>query len=133
MRRLIIGFGGLCAVLIGSCSAPITPPQRAAEKFLDAYYVNIDLTAAAALTEGYAASKVEEGQLLTAGQAIDASTQRPSILYKLMKQEDVGPDETNLLYELSITPPKASKFTKKSYIKVRRSNDQWKVALFREL
>src|SRR5437867_3359855 len=73
----------LASVVLGCRPDPSTP-RGTAERFLDAHFVHIDLPAALEFTAGLARHKVEDEIRLVAGQAIDETTRKPSVHYRLL-------------------------------------------------
>jgi hypothetical protein len=85
--------------------------------------------------KGYAVSvalaKVNEEIRLTAGQKIDASTQKPRVNYKLLEKNE-NDKRATYLYEGKIQSDDGSSFTRKWLITARKENTQWRVSNFTE-
>jgi len=103
-----------------------------ARRFVDAYYVRMDLRAAHNFCTGLAAHKVAEELRLTQGQAIDASTRQPRIRYKLREQRESGEGQVNFLFEGSIEVEDAGTDKRTWLVAMRRAGDSWKVSNFVE-
>ena len=118
-------------VALPACSKPGSVPRSAAEAFLDAHYVRIDLTAAETLASGLARDKVEKEIALTKGQEINRETLQPRVTYKLQRA-----DETKTVgqyaYELTIRAPGADPFHKLVTVTVRSLDGAWSVTNYSE-
>src|SRR4051812_5877947 len=75
----------LVALTVAGCRPDPRTARGTAESFLDAHYVRIDLPSALPFTTGLARHKVESEIELVQGQAIDATTRKPSVHYKLLE------------------------------------------------
>ena len=69
------------------CGRDLGTAQGVADEFVDQHYVNFDLQKAKAYAVSLALDKVNEEIRLTAGQKIDASTQKPKINYRLLEKK----------------------------------------------
>ena len=81
---------GAPAVGMAACRADPASPRGAAERFLDAHYVHIDLPAALPFTSGLARQKVESEIALVQGVTIDESTRKPTVHYTLLEEHPDG-------------------------------------------
>jgi hypothetical protein len=122
-------------LLLAAAELACRPDTRtalgAAERFVDEYYVRIDLAAAKPLCVGLASKKLENEARLVAGQVIDESTRKPLIRYRLIdrKEED---DHPSFVFEGRIHVEGADTFTRKWLITTRREGEVWKVSNFEE-
>ena len=82
-----LSSAALLALALVACHPDERTAQGIAERFVDQYYVQINLAGAKPLCAGLATKKLEEEERLTAGQAIDESTHKPMIRYKLLDDE----------------------------------------------
>jgi len=126
----------LVAILIllfssAGCGRDLSTPQGVAEEFVDHHYVAIDLQKAKTLAVSVALSKVNEEIRLTAGQVIDASTQKPRVNYRLLEKKE-GSDRASYLYEGTIRSDDGTSFVRKWLITTRKEGDQWRVSNFTE-
>jgi hypothetical protein len=119
------------AALLASCGRDLGTAQGVVEEFVDQHYVHFDLQKAKAYTVGLASNKVNEEIRLTAGQAIDASTQKPRINYKLLDKKE-NEKRASFLYEGTIQSDDGSSFTRKWLIAARKEGNQWRVSNFTE-
>lgn len=120
-------------LLLAACRPDATTPQGTAERFLDAHYVHIDLPGALAYTSGLARRKVEDEMRLVAGQAIDESTRKPTVHYRLLEELPDGDDAVNFLYLGSIRVEDADSFERRWMVTVRREAEGWRVTNYQEL
>ncbi|HEY3154465.1 MAG TPA: hypothetical protein VGK65_22590 [Candidatus Binatia bacterium] len=128
----MIGRTFLLLVLLGSaCGRDLTTAQGVAEEFVDHHYVAIDLQKAKTLAVSVALSKVNEEIRLTAGQRIDASTQKPRVHYALLEKKE-GDQRASFLYEGTIQSDDGTSFSRKWLITARKEGNQWRVSNFTE-
>jgi hypothetical protein len=119
------------AALLYSCGRDLGTAQGVVEEFVDQHYVHIHLQKAKTYTVSVALSKINEEIRLTAGQAIDASTRKPKINYKLLDKKE-NEKRATFLYEGTIHSDDGSSFTRKWLIAARKEGDQWRVSNFTE-
>ena len=118
---------------MAACRPDPASPRGAAERFLDAHYVAIDLAAALPLTTGLARSKVEHEQALVLGQDIDETTRKPQVWYRLLEERSIGDDGVQFLYRGTMHPEGAERFEHRWLVTVRRDSPGWVVSNFEEL
>ena len=121
----------LLAVLLGACGRDLRTAQGVAEEFVDQHYVQINLQKAKEYAVGLALEKINEELRLTAGQAIDASTRKPKINYRLVEKKE-GEGRASFLYEGTIRAEDAPDFTRRWLIVARKEGEQWRVSNFTE-
>jgi len=121
----------LLAVAAGACGRDLRTAQGVADEFVDHHYVHIDLQKAKEFTVGLAQAKINEEIRLTAGHKIDASTQKPTVNYKLLEKKD-GDKRASFLYEGTIRSDDGTSFTRKWLVTARKEGDQWRVSNFTE-
>jgi hypothetical protein len=128
----MIGRTFLLLALLGSaCGRDLTTAQGVAEEFVDHHYVAIDLQKAKTLAVSVALSKVNEEIRLTAGQRIDASTQKPRVHYALLEKKE-GDQRASFLYEGTIQSDDGTSFSRKWLITARKEGNQWRISNFTE-
>ena len=128
----MIGRTFLLLALLGSaCGRDLTTAQGVAEEFVDHHYVAIDLQKAKTLAVSVALSKVNEEIRLTAGQRIDASTQKPRVHYALLEKKE-GDQRASFLYEGTIQSDDGTSFSRKWLITARKEGNEWRVSNFTE-
>jgi hypothetical protein len=123
----------LVALLAGACSTG-DPARTAAERFVDAYYVEIDLPRARDAAVGLARAKVDdEMQLLSGQEGVDAAS-RPSVHYRFLEGQPAAAerDHRGFLFELTISMGPDSS-TRKTLVTVRQDGGQWRAANFQEM
>lgn len=113
------------------CGRDLDTAQGVAEEFVDQHYVHIDLQKAKSYTVSVALEKVNEEIRLTAGQKIDASTNKPKINYRLLEKRE-GDRRASFLYQGTIHTDDGTSFTRKWLITTRKESDQWRVSNFTE-
>jgi hypothetical protein len=134
MKKYCFKLGQVCLLLIlvaGACGRDLSTAQGVAEEFVDHHYVAIDLPKAKSLTVSVALSKINEEIRLTAGQTIDASTQKPRVNYTLLEKKE-GEQRSTFLYEGTIRSDDGTSFTRKWLISARKEGTQWRVSNFTE-
>ena len=134
MKRYCFKLGQFRLLLIlvaGACGRDLSTAQGVAEEFVDHHYVAIDLPKAKSLTVSVALSKINEEIRLTAGQTIDASTQKPRVNYTLLEKKE-GEQRSTFLYEGTIRSDDGTSFTRKWLITARKEGTQWRVSNFTE-
>ena len=119
------------SVFLNGCGRDLGTAQGVANEFVDQHYVNFDLQKAKAYAVSLALDKVNEEIRLTAGQKIDASTNKPRINYRLLEKKE-GERRASFLYEGTIQSDDGSSFTRKWLIATRKDSDQWRVSNFTE-
>jgi hypothetical protein len=119
------------ALMMIACSHDLGTAQGVAEEFVDQHYVRIDLPKAKQYATGLALQKLDEETRLTAGQAIDASTQKPKVSYRLIDKRE-GDNRASFLYEGTIQSDDGSSFTRKWLVAARKEGNQWRVSNFSE-
>jgi hypothetical protein len=118
-------------IFLYGCGRDLGTAQGVANEFVDQHYVNFDLQKAKDYAVSLALDKVNEEIRLTAGQKIDASTQKPKINYRLLEKKE-GERRASFLYEGTIQSNDGSSFTRKWLIAARKESDQWRVSNFTE-
>src|SRR5262245_29859351 len=118
-------------IFLNGCSRDLGTAQGVANEFVDQHYVNFDLQKAKAYAVSVALDKVNEEIRLTAGQKIDAATNKPKINYRLLEKKE-GERRASFLYEGTIQSDDGSAFTRKWLITTRKDADQWRVSNFTE-
>jgi transposase len=123
----------LCLVLaILGCSASESA-QRVADRFVQAYYVQIDQAQALDFTTGLARERLHQELQRVASLRRGTSLEqaRPQVSYTLARTQSEG-QQVLLVYDLTITPPQAKPILKKILIIMERLGEQWKVINFTE-
>jgi len=121
----------LIAAAAGACGRDLRTAQGVADEFVDHHYVHIDLQKAREFTVGLAQAKINEEIRLTAGHAIDASTRKPRVHYRLLEKKE-GELRASFLYEGTIQAEEAPEFKRRWLIMARKEGDRWLVSNFTE-
>ena len=105
----------------------------AAERFLDAAYVRIDLEAAREQCVGVARSKIDDMLRLVGDQKIDSSTHKPYVTYDLQETRQEGADRVAFVFLGKIRVGDADPFKRRWLVSTERQPDgTWKVSNFQE-
>jgi len=119
------------ASLLAACGRDLNTAQGVAEEFMDQHYVHIDLEKAKEYTAGLALQKINEEIRLTRGQAIDASTRKPRVHYRLLEKKE-GRERVSFIYEATIQAEDTPDFTRRLLITARKDGKEWRVSNFTE-
>ena len=137
--REVLGLGqlrgaiGVLALLTGACHSAPASPQAAAERFIDAYYIERDHPKALVVATARAAERVsEEAKLVSDGRAAGAgsSAVQPHVYYNLEKQTPRG-DQTELEVLLTIDSG-GVQLKKRVRLLVVQQGSEFKVGSFSE-
>jgi hypothetical protein len=114
-----------------ACS-PSSPSQQAAEKFMEAYYVQLNVPGALPLTEGLAKEKLQgQIQLLQGAGGPDPAQDKPQISYKLINHNAEDPHTATFVYEVRTNQKEVGK--RMVFVKVRHeAGDRWVITQFTE-
>jgi hypothetical protein len=126
-------FVGLAFWLLAvfACGHDLNTAQGTVEQFVDEHYVHIDIAKAKQYAAGLALEKLNEEIRLTAGQPIDASTNKPRVNYKMLEKRE-GDNRVSFLYEGTIQSDDGTSFTRKWLIAARKEGNEWRVSNFSE-
>ena len=122
----------LLLLLFPACQSDPHSVRGVAERFLDAHYVEINLQAAKPYCTGLALSRLEDEIRLTEGQAVDESTRKPRVHYRLIEEKPRGEKSVSFLYETTISVDGAGDFTKKVLLTMHQGEQGWRVANYSE-
>lgn len=121
-----------CLVLAAGCTSD-DPARAAAERFVDQYYVEIDLPGAREESVGLARAKVERELKLLEGVAPAEDALRPRIHYRFLEQQDPGRDRRGFVYELTISFDGGEQVQRRTLVTVREEEGAWHAVNFQEL
>lgn len=121
----------LWLLMAGACGRDLGTAQGTVEEFIDQHYVQIDIPKAKQYAAGLALEKLNEEIRLTAGQAIDASTHKPKVNYKIVEKRE-GDNRASFLYEGTIQSDDGTSFSRKWLIAARKEGNHWRVSNFTE-
>jgi hypothetical protein len=122
----------LLLALAPSCTSD-DPARAAAERFVDQYYVEIDLPGARDEAVGLARSKVEREIKLIQGQPPPEEALRPRIHYRFLEQQESERDRRGFLYELTISFDGGEQLQRRALVTVREEESGWHAVNFQEL
>jgi len=122
----------LLAITTAGCSQGNTP-EAVAERFMQAYYVQIDQGQALEFTGALARERLQQelravAPLRRSGSVAEA---RPEVRYTLSRTQPEG-RQVLLYYDLTITPRHVPPMLKKVLIITEQLGQQWKVINFTE-
>jgi hypothetical protein len=115
-----------------SCRPGADTAQGTAERFVDAHYVEINLAGAKEYCVGPARAKIEEEQRLTEGFAIDESTRKPHIGYRLLEKREEDSERVSFLFEGTIRVEDADSFKRRWLVTTRKEGALWRVSNYQE-
>ncbi|MGA7872962.1 MAG: hypothetical protein WCA22_18895 [Candidatus Binatus sp.] len=122
-------FVAALASLAATGCHPANSARGVADRFIDQYYVAIDLKAAEPFCTGLALDKLHREMQLIGDQKIDANTRKPTVHYKLTAERD-APDHIQFLFRATIDVPDGGTFNRNWMITARKAGDTWKVSNF---
>ena len=123
--------GALFVVVAAACGGAASDARSAAEAFLDAHYVRIDLQSAREHASGLARDKIEKEIELTKDQEITGETHQPRVNYRLHRGDE-SPTAAQYAYELTIRATGSDPFAKLVMLTVRKQEGGWKVTNYNE-
>jgi len=123
----------LCiAAVIWGCSRDPSA-QGVADRFMQAYYVQIDQAQALEFASGLAHERLRQElqQVAPLRRGSNLEQARPKLSYTLARAQPEG-RQVLLVYDLTITPSQVKPMFKKILIITEQLGDQWKVINFTE-
>jgi hypothetical protein len=122
----------LAALLLAvpGCSEP-NPAREGADRFVDSYYVEIDLPRAKENAVGLARAKVEREIELLKGIERPESDAKPTVYYRLL--EERRGERPGFVYELTISFGGGETVQRRALVIVREEGGSWRAANFEEL
>jgi len=127
-RNFLLGL--IIPLTLSAACAKEAPSEQAAKKFMDAYYVRINLQDAEKLSSGLAQERLTHQISLLDGTKINANTNVPTVDFKLVSQDPPNADEASYVFE--VIPHVQDIGHRKVYVKLRQDNGAWKVSQFTE-
>jgi hypothetical protein len=120
-----------CLLLTLACAPSRDTPRGAAEAFLDAHYVRIDLEASRELSIDLARAKVDHEITLTEDVEITEETQQPRVNYRLARADEAE-RSAQYAYELTVRVTGLDPFKRLVMVTVRQGQDGWAVTNYSE-
>jgi len=125
-------ISGLVLGLIGaSACSEANPARDGADRFVDSYYVEIDLPRAKENAVGLARAKVERQIELLKGVERPESESKPTVYYRLL--EERHGERPGFVYELTISLGGGETVKRRALVIVREEAGAWRAANFEEL
>ena len=132
---LILRAGAGLVVAARACGSR-DGARRAADRFVDRYYVEIDLPRARELTTGLARAKIDQELELLQGIEAAESGARPSVHYRFLERRkgDASGERTSMVYELSIHFEGGDEVVRRALVTVGRAagSEEWQTENFSE-
>jgi hypothetical protein len=117
------------ASIVATGCHPANSARGVVDRFIDQYYVAIDLKAAEPFCTGLALDKLHHEMTLIGNQKIDENTRKPVVHYKLTAERDAT-DHIEFLFRATIDVPEGGTFNRNWLITARKDADTWKVSNF---
>lgn len=121
----------LAAFLLCAACARSSTPEDVARRFIEEYYVRVDLGAARRIADGLASRKIDEQVALRQGQALGGAVEGRNVAYHLVRRQQDG-DRHSFMYEVRIRPTGGGEFTRRSVVAVTPAGGAWRVSNFTE-
>ena len=122
----------LLVAVLAACQAE-DPARAGAERFIDQYYVQIDLPAAMEHASGFAVAKLEREQELLDGIAAPEAGGKPQVNYRfLTEREGSNPGHRGFLYELTISFA-GGQVVRRTLVTVAEEGGVWRAVNFQEI
>ncbi len=136
-RSAVVAIAAFLLLTAAIACRPASGSARAAaEAFLDAQYVRIDLQDSLRRTDGPASRKVREEIRLTEGLDAPAEEHKPRIHYRLRRSQPSGDgaagNDMTFVYRLTISPQGSEAFTRDVILTVRKRGDRFRVTNYME-
>lgn len=123
----------LCLWLGQACSES-DPARTGADRFVDSYYVEIDLPRARERSIGLARAKVDRTMRLLEGVEGPESDGKPTVYYRMVEERRDNRERPGFVYELTISFGGGEALTRRALVIVRQEGDgEWRAANFEEL
>lgn len=131
-----VALCALAGLLVGGGTSGCTPEDPArlgAERFIDQYYVRIDLPAAREEADGFAVAKLEREMELLEGIDAPESGGKPQVNYRfLTERPGHSAGHRGFLYELTITFA-GGQVVRRALVTVAEANGAWRAVNFQEI
>ena len=131
-ERAVIAAALLLAATLAGCTSD-DPARAAAERFVDRYYVEIDLSRAHEEAVGLARAKVEREMKLLEGVQPAEESSRPRVHYRFVEQQEPGRDRRGFIYELTISFEQGEQLQRKALVTVGEQDGAWRAVNFQEI
>jgi len=130
-RRILAYFLLGAAAFFPSCGKA-SDAEATASRFIDHYYVKVDLMRAKQLTDGLATRKIEQEEALLQGSSGGrAGTERRDVTYRLLEKREDG-EHLFFVYDLNITGHGVPTLKKRSLLSAGKRDGAWRITNFRD-
>ena len=113
-----------------ACSST-SDAESIASRFVDQYYVKVDLARAKSLTDGLAARKIEQEQALLQGAGTGEGTTQRDVAYRLLEKRQEG-DHIFFVYALTVQGRGVPALNKRSLLSLGKIGGVWRITNFRD-
>lgn len=127
------GLRGLASLLLLVACSEADPARIGADRFVDSYYVEIDLPRAREQAVGPARAKVERTQRLLEGMAPPERDAKPSVYYRMVEERRDNRERPGFVYELTISFGGGETIERRALVIVRQEQGVWRTVNFEEL
>jgi len=118
------------ATLFAACGK--ADAEAIASRFVDQYYVKVDLMRAKQLTDGLATRKIEQEEALLQGSSGGrAGTAQRDVTYRLLEKREEG-EHLFFVYDLNITGHGVPTLKKRSLLSAGKRDGAWRITNFRD-
>lgn len=129
-RRFLACLVVAAAALVSSCGkAP--DAEATASRFIEQYYVKVDLARAKEFTGGLAARKIDQEQVLVQGTGGESGNRRRDVAYRLIEKRNEG-ERLVLIYDIDVQGRGVPALRKRSLISVEKLDAGWRVMNFHD-
>lgn len=132
-RRVATGSVLALALSLAFACSESDPARVAADRFVDGYYVEIDLPQARDQAVGLARAKVDRAIKLLEGVDRPETDSKPTIYYRVVEERRESSDRPGFVYELTISFGGGQTVTRRALVIVRQEGGDWRAANFEEL
>ena len=126
-----LAFLLLGAVLFFPACGKTSDADSTASRFVDQYYVKVDLLRAKQFTDGLATRKIEQEQALLQGVSTGEGATHRDVSYRLLEKRDDG-EHIFFVYDVAVKGQGVPTLKKRSLISVGKIGGTWRITNFRD-
>jgi len=131
-ERNALTFLLLAAATLFAACGKASDAEAIASRFVDRYYVKVDLMRAKQLTDGLATRKIEQEEALLQGSSGGrAGTEQRDVTYRLLEKREEG-EHLFFVYDLNITGHGVPTLKKRSLLSAGKRDGAWRITNFRD-
>jgi len=128
--RRLLAWLVAAAALLSSCGRA-SDAEATASRFIDHYYVKVDLGRAKEFTGGLATKKIDQEQVLVQGIGSDVGNRRRDVTYRLVEKRNEA-ERLVLVYDIDIRGQGVPSLRKRSLISMEKIGGVWRVMNFHD-